>query len=148
MIEFWLNVCEEWMSVFWVYKQISVLLILMQCTWIKSCLSSFMCYYALQVAFNRRHGKNVLYVVYYFNFIFPLFMLGIVHIVVFVVALCRLAGWYEYSRRTCCLCLWGWRIRYEFVTDASLHGVTTHMTVFWTSQLLVRSRSCDWVVAR
>jgi hypothetical protein len=30
-------------------------------------------------------------VVYYFNFLFPLFVLGIVQIVVFVVALCRLA---------------------------------------------------------
>jgi hypothetical protein len=105
-------------------------------------------YYSLQVVFSKRHGENGLYVVYYFNFIFPLFMVGIVQIVVFVVALCRLAGWYEYSRKTCCLCLRGWRIRYEFVTDSSLHGVKSHTTIFWTSQLLVGSLSCEWVVAR
>jgi len=116
---------------------------------LKSCLFHFMCfYYSLQVVFNKRHGKNGLYVVYYFNFIFPLFMLWIVQIVVFVVALCRLAGWYEYSRKTCCLCLRGWRIRYKFVTVASLHGVTTHTTMFWTSRLLVGSLSCEWVVAK
>lgn len=116
---------------------------------LKSCLFHFMCfYYSLQVVFNKRHGKNGLYVVYYFNFIFPLFIVGIVQIVVFVVALCRLAGLYEYSRRTCCLCLRGWRIRYKFVTVASLHGVTTHTTIFWTSQVLVGSLSCEWVVAK
>jgi len=34
-------------------------------------------YYSLQVVFNKRHEKNGLYVVYYFNFLFPLFMWGL-----------------------------------------------------------------------
>lgn len=104
-------------------------------------------YYTLQVVFNKRHGKNgcmwyIISSLYSHSSCWGLFRLWS------VVALCRLAGWYEYSRRTCCLCLQGWRIRYKFVTVASLHGVPTHMTIFWTSRLSVESLSCEWVVAR